>query len=235
MVTSSDFSFNILSTTAKEISAVSVLPIQESLLPLPMNVVVHNSLNLCPMKSILYISSTAATISMVLPHENVNVSPVPALFIDRPPDYHMFLMFILFAFLGAFSALMCWVPYRVGPAHMHCQSSFRSLFQKSSMQVSSFNEKWAKHGEVWLLNEKCSKVSCHFLGQWLRRVTVWDTLKLTEQKKKESKCHSALLWAEEKQRAEARVQFGHIVCEFQREQNTKRYWAILRGAVRVKK
>ena len=141
MVTSSDFSFNILSTTAKEISAVSVLRIQESLLPLSMNVVVHNSLNLCPMKSILYISSTAATISMVLPHENVNVSPVPALFIDRPPDYHMFLMFILFAFLGAFSALMCWVPYRVGPAHMHCQSSFRSLFQKSSMQVSSFNEK----------------------------------------------------------------------------------------------
>ena len=197
--------FNILSTTAKEISAVSVLPIQESLLPLSMNVVVHNSLNLCPMKSILYISSTAATISMVLPHENVNVSPVPALFIDRPPDCHMFLMFILFEFLGAFSALMCWVPYRVGPAHMHCQSSFRSLFQKSSMQVSSFNEKWAKHGEVWLLNEKCSKVSCHFLGQWLRRVTVWDTLKLTEQKKKESEGHSALLWAEEKQRAEARV------------------------------
>ena len=106
MVTSSDFSFNILSTTAKEISAVSVLPIQESLLPLSMNVVVHKSLNLCPMKSILYVSSTAATISIVLPHENVDGSPVPALFIDRPPDYHMFLMFIPFKFLGAFSALV---------------------------------------------------------------------------------------------------------------------------------
>uniref|UniRef100_A0A7N2MU21 Uncharacterized protein n=1 Tax=Quercus lobata TaxID=97700 RepID=A0A7N2MU21_QUELO len=71
-----------------------------------MNVVAHKSLNLCPMKSILYISSTAATISIVLPHENVDGSPVPALFKDRPPDYHMFLMFILFAFLGAFSALV---------------------------------------------------------------------------------------------------------------------------------
>ncbi|KAL4632109.1 hypothetical protein ACB092_04G028400 [Castanea dentata] len=55
---------------------------------------------------ILYICSTAATISMVLPHENVDGNPVPALFKDRPPDYHMFLMFILFAFLGSFSALM---------------------------------------------------------------------------------------------------------------------------------
>ena len=54
----------------------------------------------------LYISSTAATISIVLPHENVDGIPVPALFKDRPPDYHMFLMFILFAFLGAFSALV---------------------------------------------------------------------------------------------------------------------------------
>ncbi|KAF3974355.1 hypothetical protein CMV_002308 [Castanea mollissima] len=71
-----------------------------------MNVVVHKSWNLCPMKSILYITSTAATISIVLPHENVDGSPVPALFKERPPDYHMFLMFILFAFLGAFSALM---------------------------------------------------------------------------------------------------------------------------------
>nr|POE92091.1 hypothetical protein CFP56_29635 [Quercus suber] len=79
-----------------------------------MNVVVHNSLNLCPMKSILYISSTAATISIVLPHENVDGSPVPVLFKDRPPDYHMFLMFILFAFLGAFSALMLQHKPRVG-------------------------------------------------------------------------------------------------------------------------
>ena len=70
---------------------------------------------------------------------------------------------------------LCWVPYRVGPAHMHCQSSFMSLFQKSSMQVFSFNEKWPKHEEVWLLNEKCSKVSCHFLGQWLRRVRHAET------------------------------------------------------------
>ena len=41
-------------------------------------------------------------------------SPVPALFKDRPPDYHMFLMFILFAFLGAFSALMLQHKPRVG-------------------------------------------------------------------------------------------------------------------------
>ena len=95
-------------------STVSVLPIQESLVPLSMNVVVHKSKNLCPMISILYISSTAATISMVLPHENVDGNPVPALFKDRPPDYHMFLIFILFAFLGAFSALMLQHKPRVG-------------------------------------------------------------------------------------------------------------------------
>ncbi|KAK9997464.1 hypothetical protein SO802_022150 [Lithocarpus litseifolius] len=119
-------------------STVSVLPIQESLLRLSMNVGVHKSLNLCPMISILYISSTAATISMVLPHENVDGNPVPTLFKDRPPDYHMFLMFILFAFLGAFSALMLQHKPRVGKifrisAIASMLSAFATVFNAAAL------------------------------------------------------------------------------------------------------
>ncbi len=60
---------------------------------------------LCPMKSIVYISATAVTVFMVLPHETVGGRPVPTLFRNRPTDYHMFLICTLFAFMGAFSAL----------------------------------------------------------------------------------------------------------------------------------
>ena len=48
--------------------------------------------------------------------------------------------------------------------------------------------------------EKCSKVNCHFLGQWLTRVRHAET---DRAEKKESKGHSALLWAKAKQRAKA--------------------------------
>ena len=59
-----------------------------------------------PMKSIVYISSAAATIFMVLPHEMVDGNPVPALFKDRPTAYHMFLVSVLLAFTGSFSTLL---------------------------------------------------------------------------------------------------------------------------------
>ncbi|KAF3960609.1 hypothetical protein CMV_014691 [Castanea mollissima] len=59
-----------------------------------------------PMKSIVYISSAAATIFMVLPHEMVDGNLVPALFKDRPTVYHMFLVSALLAFTGSFSTLL---------------------------------------------------------------------------------------------------------------------------------
>ncbi|KAL4632096.1 hypothetical protein ACB092_04G027100 [Castanea dentata] len=54
----------------------------------------------------MYISSAAATIFMVLPHEMVDGNPVPALFKDRPTAYHMFLVSALLAFTGSFSTLL---------------------------------------------------------------------------------------------------------------------------------
>ena len=56
-----------------------------------------------------------------------------------------------------------------------------------------FNEKWPKHGEVWLLlMRSVPKLACHFLGQWLRRVR---HAKTDREEKKENKGHSAL-WVE---------------------------------------
>ena len=79
------------------------LPLSEILLPL---LGLSKSFNLCLMKSIVSISSTATTIFIFLPHEKVDGSLVPTLFKDRPPDYHMFLISTLSAFLGAFSSMM---------------------------------------------------------------------------------------------------------------------------------
>ncbi|GMY32752.1 btb/poz and math domain-containing protein 2 [Fagus crenata] len=80
----------------------SVSLLRERLLLLPK----PNKTSLCPMISILFISFTAAIISMLLSHENVDGRPVPVLFRDRPTYYHMFLISTMFAFLGAFSALL---------------------------------------------------------------------------------------------------------------------------------
>ena len=92
----------------------------------------------------------------------------------------------------------CWVPYRVDPAHMHCQSSFMSLFQKSSMQVFFIYWEVTKAWKVWLLlMRSVPKSAAIFLGQWLGRVRHAETDK---KEKKENKGHSAL-WAELKPRA----------------------------------
>ena len=92
----------------------------------------------------------------------------------------------------------CWVPYRVDPAHMHCQSSFMSLFQKSSVQVFFIYWEVTKAWKVWLLiMRSVPKSAAIFLGQWLRRVRHAETGK---KEKKENKGHSAL-WAELKPRA----------------------------------
>lgn len=64
------------------------------------------TLLLCHMKSIVFFSSTATTIFMLLPQENVNGRPVPTFFRDRPTDYYIFLISTLFAVVGAFSALL---------------------------------------------------------------------------------------------------------------------------------
>ena len=82
------------------------LPPPEILLPLSKIFGLSKSFNFFLMKSIVRISSSATTIFIFLPHENVDGNPVPTLFKDRPPDYHMFLIFNLFAFLGAFSSMM---------------------------------------------------------------------------------------------------------------------------------
>ncbi|KAK9997467.1 hypothetical protein SO802_022153 [Lithocarpus litseifolius] len=61
---------------------------------------------LCSMKSMVYVSSTTATISMLVPQEIVDGRPVPVFFRDRPTIYHIFLSCTLFALLGSFSSLM---------------------------------------------------------------------------------------------------------------------------------
>lgn len=65
---------------------------------------------LCPMKSIVCVSSTATTISMLLPQENVEGRLVPTFFRDRPKNYYMFLISTLYAVVGAFSALL--IPHK---------------------------------------------------------------------------------------------------------------------------
>ena len=61
---------------------------------------------LCSMKSITYISSVLATISILLPQINVDGSMVPVFFRDRSTDYLIFLVFTLVAFMCAFSTVM---------------------------------------------------------------------------------------------------------------------------------
>lgn len=80
--------------------------LQESLVPRLNKIRVPKIITLCPMKLIVYISSTAATSSMLLPQNNVDGRPVPVFFRDRSMDYHMFLVSTLFAFMGAFCSLM---------------------------------------------------------------------------------------------------------------------------------
>lgn len=65
---------------------------------------------LCPMKLIICVFSTATTISMLLPQENVEGRPVPTFFRDRPTNYYMFLISTLYAVVGAFSALL--IPHK---------------------------------------------------------------------------------------------------------------------------
>lgn len=64
------------------------------------------STTLCSMKSITYISSVSAIISMLLPQVDVDGSMVPVFFGDRSTDYHIFLVFTLVAFMCAFSTVM---------------------------------------------------------------------------------------------------------------------------------
>ena len=81
------------------------------------------------------------------------------------------------------------------------------------------------HGKVWLLlMRSVPKSAAISLGSDLG---VWDMLKLTQQKKKESKGHSALLWAELKQRA----LLGHLGESF-RESKHRKERASAGGAVR---
>ena len=101
----------------------------------------------------------------------------------------------------------CWVPYRVGPTHMHCQSSFMSLFQKSSMQVFSFNEKWPKHGEAWLLNEKCSKVSFWFNA---KAKQVCETRWREKKEKKEAKAIRPCVVSWSRTESWSTESFGHF-------------------------
>ena len=80
--------------------------LQESLLPRSNKVGVSNFFTLWPMESILYISSSAATVSLILPQEAVDGTTVPSLFRDLPNLYQIFLISTVFAFVGAFSSLM---------------------------------------------------------------------------------------------------------------------------------
>ncbi|KAL4632113.1 hypothetical protein ACB092_04G028800 [Castanea dentata] len=58
------------------------------------------------MKSMVYISSSTATISMITPQDIVDRRPVPVLRRGRPTIYYIFLSCTLFLFLGSFSSLM---------------------------------------------------------------------------------------------------------------------------------
>ena len=80
--------------------------LQESLLPRSNKVGFSNFFTLWPMESILYISSSAATVSLILPQEAVDGTTVPSLFRDEPNLYQIFLISTVFAFVGAFSSLM---------------------------------------------------------------------------------------------------------------------------------
>ncbi|GMY32758.1 btb/poz and math domain-containing protein 2 [Fagus crenata] len=58
-----------------------------------------------PILSIIYASCTLGTIFMILPHDQVDGTPVPiVVFRDRPTAFHAFLISIMLSFTGAFSA-----------------------------------------------------------------------------------------------------------------------------------
>ncbi|KAK9997471.1 hypothetical protein SO802_022157 [Lithocarpus litseifolius] len=60
-----------------------------------------------PVMFIIYASCTMGTMFMLLPHEQVDGSPVPTLvFKDRPIAFHAFLISIMFSFTGALTALL---------------------------------------------------------------------------------------------------------------------------------
>ncbi|KAL4632128.1 hypothetical protein ACB092_04G029400 [Castanea dentata] len=80
--------------------------LQESLLPCSNKVGVSNFCTLWLMKLILYISSSAATVSLLLPQDVVDGTTVPSLFRDLPNLYQIFLISTVFAFVGAFSSVM---------------------------------------------------------------------------------------------------------------------------------
>lgn len=65
------------------------------------------------MKLILYISSTTATVLMILPQVKVDGGLVPVFFRDRPRYYHMFVVSTVFAVMGAYSALV--IQYKHKP------------------------------------------------------------------------------------------------------------------------
>ncbi|XVF85713.1 hypothetical protein PTKIN_Ptkin17bG0139300 [Pterospermum kingtungense] len=59
------------------------------------------------LESIKFISFTIATILILLPHEYVNGNPVPTIvFKGHPATFHAFTICIIFAFSGAFCALL---------------------------------------------------------------------------------------------------------------------------------
>ena len=92
----------------KEMKSVSPeKSLQERLLQFLSNVLIPNLIDtLCPMKSMVYISFTTATISMLIPQDIVDGRPVPVFFRGLPTIYHIFLSCTLFAFLGSSSSLM---------------------------------------------------------------------------------------------------------------------------------
>uniref|UniRef100_A0A7N2MRT6 Uncharacterized protein n=1 Tax=Quercus lobata TaxID=97700 RepID=A0A7N2MRT6_QUELO len=80
--------------------------LQESLLTCSNKVGLPKSITSWLMILILYISSTTATILIVLPQVNVDGNRVPVFFRGRPTYYRKFLVSTLFAFMGAFIALI---------------------------------------------------------------------------------------------------------------------------------
>ena len=110
-----------------------------------------------------------------------------------------------------------WHPFL--PAHLPCQSSFMSLFQKSSKQAFSFIEKWPKHGEVWLL----------LMRSVARRVGHAETKK-KKRKKTEAILPWVVSWSRNRELKETAI-FDQFLCEFQRDQNTEKRELQLRGAI----
>ena len=114
--------------------------------------------------------------------------------------------------------LQYWVPYCVGPAHMHCQSSFMSLVLRVFKFSFQFIEKWPNAWEcLTSLNEKWCKAEQACLTRWRKR-------------KERSKGHSALCGSWSKNREP----FSHFGVS-SRESKTQVRASAWGGAVRVKK